>query len=130
MPDMDIPDHEASPPIRWIYKRLDEMAAAITLLQTDLRRLDNQKQQIVDARQQRAVQGEVVYQQAVENLTQSNANKDLEIKALRARLGIVEVERDHLERLRAVLFLIADDSAHADQYVRWAQEALERPHER
>lgn len=29
-------------------------------------------------------------------------------------------------RLRAALFKIADDSAHADQYVRWAQEALGR----
>ncbi len=29
-----------------------------------------------------------------------------------------------IERLRAVLHKIADDSAHADQYVHWAQEAL------
>jgi hypothetical protein len=33
--------------------------------------------------------------------------------------------RAEVERLRAVLFKIADDSAHADQYVQWAQEALD-----
>jgi len=31
---------------------------------------------------------------------------------------------DEIERLRAALFRIADDTSHADQYVQWAQEAL------
>ena len=42
---------------------------------------------------------------------------------LKARLARAEAEN---ERLRAALLKIADDSSHADQYVRWAQEALDR----
>jgi uncharacterized small protein (DUF1192 family) len=44
-----------------------------------------------------------------------------EAERLDDNIAVLEAE---VERLRAALFKIADDSAHADQYVRWAQEAL------
>jgi hypothetical protein len=54
-----------------------------------------------------------------------------EVEHWRDACGVDHVQRvkrleAEVERLRAVLNLIADDSAHADQYVRWAQEALGR----
>ena len=59
----------------------------------------------------------------VERLKQLVKGHDYQLETER-RMGVRQQEM--IERLRAVLFKIADDSAHADQYVRWAQEALGR----
>jgi chromosome segregation ATPase len=44
---------------------------------------------------------------------------------LRETVKAGEAWKSEVERLRVVLFKIADDSAHADEYVRWAQEVLD-----